>query len=77
MCLCLGFILAIKQKDNLEIHRSTILIDGGNTESKAVNEQLSKVTENLIQIQTKRKNNFGQQQQKRQKTLTEESIILN
>ncbi|CAM4842632.1 unnamed protein product [Rotaria magnacalcarata] len=69
--------LAIKQKDNLEIHRSTILIDGGNTKSKAVNEQLSKVTENLIQIQRKRKNNFGQQQQKRQKTLTEESIILN
>ncbi|CAF4117335.1 unnamed protein product [Rotaria magnacalcarata] len=69
--------LAIKQKDNLEIHRSTILIDGGNTKSKAVNEQLSKVTENLIQIQRKRKNSFGQQQQKRQKTLTEESIILN
>ncbi|CAF4943706.1 unnamed protein product, partial [Rotaria socialis] len=69
--------LAIKNKDNLEIQRSTILIDGGNTKSKAINEQLSKVIEELIKIQTKRKNNFTQQQQKRQKTLTNASIILN
>ncbi|CAF3359254.1 unnamed protein product [Rotaria socialis] len=69
--------LAIKNKDNLEIQRSTILIDCGNTKSKAINEQLSKVIEELIKIQTKRKNNFTQQQQKRQKTLTNASIILN
>ncbi|CAF1331520.1 unnamed protein product [Rotaria sp. Silwood1] len=69
--------LALKKKDSIEIDRSTILIHGGNTKSKEINEQLSKVTEELIKIQKKQKNKFSQQQQKRQKTLTDASIILN
>ncbi|CAF4860289.1 unnamed protein product, partial [Rotaria sp. Silwood1] len=69
--------LALKKKDSIEIDRSTILIHGGNTKSKEINEQLSKVTEELIKIQKKRKSKFSQQQQKRQKTLTDASIILN
>ncbi len=69
--------LAIKKKDSLDIDRATILIDGGNTKSKKITEQLSKVTEDLIKTQKKRKGVFGQQQQKRQKPTIDSSISFN
>ncbi|CAF2273547.1 unnamed protein product, partial [Rotaria magnacalcarata] len=54
--------LAIKKKDSLDIERATILIDGGNNKSKIIGEQLLKVTEDLIDIQKKRKSTFNKQQ---------------
>ncbi|CAF4661877.1 unnamed protein product [Rotaria sp. Silwood2] len=69
--------LALKNKNSLDIDRATILIDGGDTKSKTIIEQLSKITEELIKIQKKRKDTFGQQQQKRQKTTTDSSININ
>ncbi len=64
--------LAIRTKDNIDIDRATILIEGGNTKSKQISEQLSKVTEELIKIQKKRKEKFShEQQQKRQKPTTD------
>jgi len=64
--------VAIKKKDTLDIDRATVLIDGGNTKNKTISEQLSKVTEELIKIQKKRKDKFGQQQQqKHQKIKTD------
>jgi hypothetical protein len=48
--------------------RASILIDGGNMRNKSINEQLVKVTEDLIKIQKKRKDACGQLQRlKRQK----------
>jgi hypothetical protein len=62
--------LAIKNKDSLDIDRATILIEGGNNRNKIVSDELMKVTEDLINIQKKRKDAFArqQQQQKKQKT---------
>ena len=57
--------LAIKKKDSLDMDRATILIEGGNTKNKKISEQLSKVTEELIKIQKKRKDKFSQQQQQK------------
>ncbi len=48
------------KKDNLNIDRATISIDLSNIKSKIINEQLSKITEDLIKIQKKRKDVFGQ-----------------
>ncbi len=63
--------IAIKKKDNLDMDRASILIDGGNIRNKSINEQLVKVTEDLIKIQKKRKDAFGQLQRlKRQKCST-------
>jgi hypothetical protein len=49
--------LQLKKKDSIDIDRATILIEGGNTKSKQISEQLSKVTEEeeLIKIQKKTK----------------------
>jgi hypothetical protein len=63
--------IAIKKKDNLDIDRASILIEGGNMKNKTISEQLTKVTEDLIKIQKKRKDAFDQQQKlKRQKAST-------
>jgi len=69
--------LQLKKKDSPDIDRAIILIDGGNTISKKIIEQLSKVTEDLIKIQKKRKGVFGRQQQKRQKSTIDPSISFN
>ncbi len=50
--------LAIKNKDSLDIDRATILIEGGNNRNKIVSDELMKVTEDLINIQKKRKDAF-------------------
>jgi hypothetical protein len=64
--------LAIKNKDCLDINRATILIDGGNNRSKTVGDELMKVTEDLINIQRKRKEAFAKQQNnKKQKISTD------
>ncbi|CAF4586322.1 unnamed protein product [Rotaria sp. Silwood1] len=63
--------IAIKNKDNLDMDRASILIDGGNMRNKSINEQLVKVTEDLIKIQKKRKDAFDQLHRlKRQKCST-------
>jgi len=68
--------VVIKKKDNLDIDWATILIDGGNTKSKTISDQLAKMTEDLMQIQKKRKDVFAQQQ-RRQKATTDSSISVN
>ncbi len=61
--------VAIKKKDCLDIERATILIDGGNNKIRIIGDDLLKVTEDLINIQKKRKDAFAKQQQrKKQKT---------
>ncbi len=47
------------KKDSLDIDRATILTYHGNTKSKMISWQLSKVTEDLIKIQKKWKDVFG------------------
>ncbi len=58
---------ALKRKDCVGIDRATILIDGGNSRSKIIGNELFKVTEDLINIQKKRKDAFAKQQQRQQK----------
>ncbi len=62
--------LAIKNKDSLDIDRATILIEGGNNRNKIVSDELMKVTEDLINIQKKRKDAFTRQQQQQNKQKT-------
>jgi myosin heavy subunit len=60
---------AIRKKDSISIDSASILIEGGNVRSKSISEQLSKVTDDLIKIQNKRKDAHRsvQQYHKRQK----------
>ncbi|CAF2061871.1 unnamed protein product [Rotaria magnacalcarata] len=69
--------LAIKKKDSFDMDRASTLIGGATARCKMITEQLSKVTEELIKIQKKRKEKFGEQQQKRQKTTMNSSILVN
>jgi hypothetical protein len=62
--------LAIKKKDCLDVDRATILIDGGNNRSKVIGEELFKVTEDLFNIQKKRKDAFAKQQQQKKQRIT-------
>ncbi|CAF2855756.1 unnamed protein product [Rotaria sp. Silwood2] len=62
--------LAIKKKDCLDVDRATILIDGGNNRSKVIGNELLKVTEDLINIQKKRKDAFAKQQQQKKPRIT-------
>lgn len=69
---------AIKKKDCVDINRATILIDGASNRSKAIGEELLKVTEELMKIQHKRKNAFSKQQrQKKQKIEGHLTIVSN
>ena len=52
--------IAIKKNDNLDIDKASILIDGSNMKNKSISEQVTKVTEDLIKIQKKWKDVFGQ-----------------
>ena len=60
---------AIRKKDSISIDSASILIEGCNVRSKSISEQLSKVTDDLMKIQKKRKDAHRsvQQHQKRQK----------
>jgi len=47
--------LAIKKEDNIDMDRTTTLIEFGKTKSKQNSEQLSKVTEEIIKIEKKKR----------------------
>ncbi len=61
---------ALKNKDCINIDRATILIDGGNNRSKIIGDELFKVTEDLMNIQKKRKDTFAKQQQQKKQRIT-------